>query len=126
MLASAAGRPIPSAAMLSKASQTEPKIAGTRGLEHSFDEHSAQWFGRPVPKDTHLSLWQLLLERATRSGEAFEWSTGDAKTIAHLARIEGKYFVTQFFLEGSRAGELVTAFIPSQDQLTAMLALLKK
>jgi RHS repeat-associated protein len=105
-------------------SSTNCKLAGTRGLEHSFDEHSSQWFGRSVPKSSHFSQWQSLIERAAQSRETFEWSTGDAKTIAHLARIEDKYFVAQFFAEGDRAGELATAFEPSQDQLSAMLKLL--
>jgi hypothetical protein len=101
-------------------------IAGTRGLSHSFDEHAAQWFGRTVSRDTHLSNWQALIERAAQSSQVFEWSTGSAATIAHLARIEGKNFVVQFFTSGPRAGELATAFVPSQQQLTAMLRLLRR
>ncbi len=99
-------------------------IAGVRGLYHSFDEHAAQWFGRAVSRETHLSQWQALIERAAQSSQVFEWSTGPAATIAHLARIEGKNFVVQFFTSGPRVGELATAFVPSQQQLTAMLRLL--
>jgi hypothetical protein len=104
--------------------QARPRIAGTRGLDHSFDEHASQWFGRPVSKNTHLQQWQSLIEQASRSKETFAWKTGDAKTVAHLARIDGKYFVVQFFVEGERAGELATAFVPGQDQLTSMFSLL--
>lgn len=99
-------------------------IAGVRGLNHSFDEHAAQWFGRAVSRETHLSQWQELIERAAQSSQIFEWSAGSAATVAHLARIEGKNFVVQFFTSGPRAGELATAFVPSQQQLTAMLRLL--
>ncbi|MBA3943779.1 MAG: hypothetical protein H0X37_04370 [Herpetosiphonaceae bacterium] len=100
------------------------KIAGTRGLEHSFSEHAAQWFGREVPGSTYLPQWQALIERAAQSSEVFDWSTGAAKTTAHLARIDGKWFVVQFFKDGPRAGELATAFVPNQGQLAAMLRLL--
>ncbi|WP_322753643.1 hypothetical protein, partial [Frankia sp. Cas3] len=97
------------------------KIAGTRGLLHSFDEHAAQWFGREVPKSTHLQQWESLIERVSTSRVVFDWSTGTAQTTAHLARVDGKYFVTQFFKDGSRASELATAFVPRSSQLGGML-----
>jgi hypothetical protein len=100
------------------------KIVGTIGLEHSFDEHAAQWFGRQVTKSTHLKAWQELIERVSRSTQVFDWKTGSAPTVAHLARIDGKNFVVQFFKEGPRAGELATAFVPSQAQIAQMLRLL--
>jgi hypothetical protein len=103
---------------------SSPRIGGTRGLDHSFDEHASQWFGRLVGRDTHLGPWRALIEQAAKSGEVFEWSLGGQRTVAQLARIEGKYFVVQFFAEGPRAGELATAFVPNQSQLTAMLRLL--
>jgi hypothetical protein len=92
------------------------------GLDHSFDRHAAQWFGRVVPRDTHLALWRELIERATRSTQVFPWSTGAAKTVGHLARIDRKYFVVQFFEE---TGELATAFVPNGAQLREMLKLLR-
>lgn len=102
------------------------KIAGTEGLVHSFDSHATQWFGRRVSKETHLGKWQNLIERAAQSSQVFDWSTRGSQTTAHLARIDGKYFVVQFFKEGDRAGELATAFVPRSDQLTAMLKALGK
>jgi hypothetical protein len=42
-------------------------------------------------------------------------------TNAHIARIDGKYFVAQF---DRGSGDLVTAFVPKNDQLSAMLRLL--
>jgi hypothetical protein len=92
------------------------------GLEHSFDSHAAQWFGRAVTRETHFALWRELIERAAASGRVFPWSSGTEATIAHLARIENKWFVVQFSRE---TGELVTAFIPNSSQLGAMLKLLK-
>ena len=97
------------------------KIADSRGLSHSFDRHAHEWFGRRVPQETHMAQWQALIERAARSNQVFDWSTGADATIAHLARIDGKYFVVQFYKTGDRAGELATAFVPSQRQLSAML-----
>lgn len=91
------------------------------GLNHSFDRHAAQWFGRQVARETHFVAWRALVERAAASKTVFAWSTGAADTIAHLAYIDGKPFVVQFFKE---TGELATAFVPNQDQLGAMLRLL--
>jgi hypothetical protein len=100
------------------------RIAGTRGLEHSFSRHAAQWFGREVPASTHLGQWQALVERATASGKQVAWSTGADATVGHLARIDGKYFFAQFYQGGPRAGELATAFVPKQSQLSAILGAL--
>jgi hypothetical protein len=109
-----------------KAVQLVEKIAGTRGLEHSFSKHASEWFGRKV-FDRDQALWQELVEQAAQSGEIFDWSLkGGAQTIAHLARIDGKYFVVQFFKSGEHAGELATAFRPGADQLSAMLRRLGK
>jgi hypothetical protein len=93
------------------------------GLEHSFDRHAKQWFGRDVSKSTHLGRWKELIERGAKSQEIVPWSTGDTLTYAHVNRIDGKWFVVQ----SSRVtGELVTAFVPSNAQLTVMLKLLGK
>jgi RHS repeat-associated protein len=96
-------------------------IAGTRGLEHSFSRHAAQWFGREVPASSHMARWQALIERAAGSGKQVAWSVGGEATVGHLARIEGKYFFAQFYQGGPRAGELATAFVPNQAQLSAIL-----
>jgi hypothetical protein len=101
------------------------RIAGTRGLVHSFDEHAAQWFGRTVPRQTHLAQWQAIIERTARSRQIVDWSTRGVPTFGHLARIEGKYFFVEFFKSGPRAGELATAFVPSQRQLSGILNLLR-
>jgi hypothetical protein len=101
-------------------------IGGTRGLEHSFDRHAAEWFGREVLSASHLRQWQTLVERAALSSKKVDWSVGDAATIGHLARIEGKNFFVQFYKDGPRAGELATAFIPNQGQVTAILGILGK
>jgi hypothetical protein len=100
-------------------------IAGTRGLDHSFDSHAAQWFGRPVGRDTHMEQWQALIERATASGKQVPWMTGADPTVGHLARIDGKHIFVEFFTTGNRAGQLSTVIVPDQAQLNAILRLLK-
>jgi hypothetical protein len=74
-----------------------------------------------VPESTHLSQWDYMVTQASNSKLSFDWSAGNSETIAHLARIDGKYFVAQFFKSGPRAGELATAFVPNKAQLGAML-----
>jgi hypothetical protein len=104
-----------------KAAEEAPVILGkiTRGeLEHSFDSHALEWFGRVVSKKTHMQLWRELIERVARSKQVFRWSLKDAATVAYLGRVEGKYFVVQFFEE---TGELATAFVPSTSQVQRML-----
>lgn len=102
------------------------RITGTQGLEHSFDRHASQWFGRPVPRETHLDQWQALIERAARSKQTVPWRTGGSPTVLHHARIEGKHLVVQFFTSGPRAGELATAFVPSQRQLGGIFRRLRQ
>jgi len=96
-------------------------IAGIRNLEHSFDEHAAQWFGRQVFKSRDMSEWQAIIEKAAGSKLRFNWDSEGTPTIAYLARIGNRYFVVQFFAEGEHAGELATAFAPNNGQLGAML-----
>lgn len=101
-------------------------IGGTRGLRHSFDRHAAEWFGGAVSEGTHLAKWETLVQRAAGSGKQLDWVTGADATVGHLARIDGKYLFAQFYTAGSRAGELATAFVPSQQQLTQILMALGK
>ncbi len=109
-------------------------IAGTRGLDHSFDRHAHEWWGmmKPSGEDAarfsanYKSQWQELVERASNSGNVVDWSTGGDATRLHLAFIDGKHFAVQFFTEGDRAGELATAFIPNSDQLRAINELLRR
>jgi len=117
-----------SAAMLRRATRAAakevPNIARrvtTDGLNHSFDRHAAQWFGGTVRRETHFEAWRQLIERAMTSSNVFPWSLGASKTVGHLAQIEGKFFVVHFFEE---TGELATAFVPSQRQVTQIMLLI--
>ena len=92
-------------------------------LIQTFDKHAAEWFGRVVSRETHYAAWRQLVEQVAVSKQIFAWSTGAAKTIAHLGRVEGKYFVVQFYEE---TGELATAFVPRPHQLRAMLKVLRR
>ncbi len=119
-LSHAPDAPLPSGRAIYELLGVQPSVT-RRGLQHSFDWHAAQWFGRDVPRDTHMAQWQQLVERASRSSQIVPWRTGNTPSIAHLARLEGKYFVVQFSQE---TGELLTAFVPNQRQLTQILSLL--
>lgn len=88
------------------------------GLDHSFDKHAVEWFGRTVSRETHLPLWRSMIERVTTSKQVFRWSLRGEATIAHLGRVEGRYFVVQFF---ESTGELASAFAPKPNQLGQML-----
>ena len=101
------------------------KVAGTRGLIHSFDRHAAQWFGREVSSATHLRHWQSLVERTLQSSKQVPWSTRGKETIGYLAKIDGKSLFVQVYKEGLRANEIATAFVVQQKQLRAILSLLK-
>ena len=95
----------------------DPRIDGPDALDrvaHTFDEHAEKWFGRAANRRTHLERWKALLRRAARSAQVFDWDTRRTATTAHLARIEGKWFVVQFFKEGDYVGQLATAFVPNQ------------
>jgi hypothetical protein len=94
-----------------------------KGLDHSFDRHAEQWFGRPVTKTDKMGEWNALIERAAGSTKAVPWSSGSTLTNAHLARVDGKWFVAQFDRSN---GQLVTAFVPNNGQVGAMLNLLGK
>ena len=91
------------------------------GLNHSFDRHAAQFFGRTVNRETHFALWRGLVERGAQSSQVFPWTLGVNKTIAHLTFVEGKPFVVHFFEE---SGNLASAFVPSGRQLRSMLQLI--
>jgi RHS repeat-associated protein len=101
-------------------------IAGTRGLQHSFDKHASQWFGREVTRTADFKAWQSVLERAVGNSQQVAWSTGGQATVGHLAIIEGRPLFVQFFVGGPRAGELATAFVPTAKQLAAILEKLGK
>lgn len=64
------------------------------------------------------------VERASRSSLQVSWITGADATVGYLARIDGKYIFTQFYVGGPRAGELATAFVPDQTQLSRIFQLL--
>ena len=107
------------------ASKKLPTIARNitlEGLNHSFDRHAAQFFGRSVTRETHFQLWRGIVERAAQSSQVFPWTLGANKTIAHLATIEGKQFVVHFFEE---SGNLASAFVPTSKQVRAMLKLIE-
>src|SRR5579884_317702 len=95
-----------------------------QGLEHSFDRHAAEWFGRNVT-GADKPVWESLIRQAMNSSQIFDWDLRGRPTIAVLSRLpyydEMRYFVVQFYRD---SGELATAFRPNSDQLPAMFRLL--
>jgi RHS repeat-associated protein len=93
------------------------------GLDHSFGRHAQQWFGGQPTRTANMDEWQTIVQRASKSSEVVPWSSGSTPTYAYLARIDGKWFAAQF---DRQTGDLVTAFVPNNGQLSAMLKLLGK
>jgi hypothetical protein len=92
-----------------------------KGLNHSFDEHAEQWFGGNPTRSASFAEWTSLVERTAESDKVVPWSSSGTPTWLHLARLQGKWFAVQFSRE---TGEMVTAFVPNQAQLGAILRLL--
>ena len=94
---------------------------------HVFDRHAYEWFGVKSgdafrPSVSQVKAWQDLIERVGRSGKSFEWSVGGDATVAHLAKVDGKYFVVQYYKD---TGVLASAFVPKGIQLQSMLKALR-
>ena len=105
---------------------SEAEIAAAENLEHSFDSHASEWFGRAVTRTGDWEAWRELVTRASRSKTWFEWSTGGDATYASLMKVGNDWLVVQFYKEGRNAGQFATAFRPNAGQLTAILRILKK
>lgn len=97
-----------------------PQTISDRSLDHSFDRHAEQWFGREVTKEAKREEWRGLIEQASRSNKIVPWKSGSTKTNAYLTKIDGKWFAAQY----DKQGNFLTAFVPNQKQVTAMQDLL--
>lgn len=76
----------------------------------SFDEHAAARFGRAVSEERDLARWQAVIQQAARSKIVFFSKSGGTQTIAHMARVDGKWIIVHFYASGRRTGELVSAW----------------
>jgi RHS repeat-associated protein len=92
---------------------------------HVFDRHAHEWFGvksaaefRAGVSAAQIKEWRSLIEYVGRSRITFEWTLGRTPTIAHLAKVQGKYFVVQYYKD---TGVLASAFVPKGEQLAGML-----
>jgi hypothetical protein len=65
-----------------------------------------------------MADWKQVIQRTSQSSKVVPWSSGNMKAYAYLSRIDGKWFNAQF---DRTSGDLVTAFVPSNDQVGAML-----
>src|SRR5262249_10106262 len=90
---------------------------------HVFDSHAHEWFGLACregwrPTARQIKEWLDLIEHVGRSKNAFKWSLHGRITNAHLAKVNGKWFVVQYYED---SGVLASAFMPKGDQLANML-----
>ena len=58
-------------------------------LNHAFDRHAAELFGREVTRLRDFGAFSALVDRVRRSGLTTPWRTGSSDTYAHLARVDG-------------------------------------
>jgi hypothetical protein len=90
---------------------------------HVFERHAYQWFGLADaqsfrPTAGQVQQWLELLVRVGRSKNSFEWTLAGTKTVAHIAKVDGKWFVVQYYKD---TGTLASAFMPMGEQLQNML-----
>jgi hypothetical protein len=91
-------------------------------LNHAFDRHAGEWFGRAVTRAADFAPWKSLLEQAMKRGRRFAWSLRETPTIAHLLKTDSGYLVVQFSTE---TGQLMSAFRPRGPQLKQMLKMVR-
>jgi hypothetical protein len=90
-------------------------------LNHAFDRHGRELFGRAVSREGDFGRFRSLVDRARASGLTLSSRVGASETFAHLARVDGKYVVVHFFSDGPDAGKLASVFHPNQKQLGHLL-----
>jgi hypothetical protein len=92
---------------------------------HVWSRHAHEWFGLANrldhPSARQVEEWVNLIERVGRSKNTFAWTSGAHETVAHLAKVDGKWFVVQYY---KHTGVLASAFIPNANQLAAMFRIL--
>ncbi len=92
-----------------------PQKIRNKSLNHSFDRHAEQWFGREVTKGAKIEEWRSLIERASNNKNVVSWRSGGKQTNAYLSKIDGKWFAAQY----DKQGNFVTDFMPNQKQMRA-------
>ncbi|MCY1011730.1 hypothetical protein OV079_40500 [Nannocystis pusilla] len=90
-------------------------------IEHAWSRHAGELLGGAMQGHVHRSAFVSILDRARRSGLTFFSHSASSATIAHLARIDGKYIVVHFFRDGPHTGKVASAWWPSQRQLGTYL-----
>jgi RHS repeat-associated protein len=93
----------------------------SNGVAHTFGRHANQWFGRVVRASTHLSRWVELLNRAAGSTKTVYAQQNSTPTIGYLARIDDKYLFVQFVRTPTGPGRVLSAYVPNNVQLRAIL-----
>lgn len=102
-------------------------------LEHTVDRggHARDWYGIPDLQfrtkkyQSFVKDWTMLIDRVTAYGKQINWSTGQARTVGHVAIMrssngEARYFMVQYYRGGPEksqaSGLLATAFEPNKER----------
>lgn len=105
-------------------------VRGSYGWRAShIDRHIREWYRladdapvQPWMRDEYLDL---IVQSGIKQGKVFQWSlrgeSGAQSTYSVLRYTNGRWLVSQYYANGSRAGEFATAFEPTARQLARML-----
>ncbi len=105
-------------------------VRGSYGWRPShIDRHIREWYRladdapvQPWMRDEYLDL---VVQAGIKQGKVFQWSlrgeSGAQSTYSVLRYTNGRWLVSQYYANGTRAGEFATAFEPTARQLARML-----
>lgn len=103
------------------------RIVASKGFQHT-SKHAGQWFGR-TPNKAMLDEWADLLADASRSKQVYNSAIGAGdgrvQTMAQLYTKGDKHLILHFLVKGEAKGELTTAVVASQRQLSEAYRLLR-
>lgn len=94
-----------------------------------IDRHIREWYrladDAPVQPWMRDEFLEMVVQSGIRQGKVFQWSlrgeSGAQSTYSVLRYTNGRWLVSQYYANGSRAGEFATAFEPTARQLARML-----
>lgn len=105
-------------------------VRGSYGWRPShIDRHIREWYrladDAPVQPWMRDEFLDMVVQSGVRQGKVFQWSlrgeAGMQPTYSVLRYQNGRWLVSQYYANGSRAGEFATAFEPTARQLARML-----
>jgi RHS repeat-associated protein len=109
-----------------KATRQSRPLTDKELLDHVFDRHASEFLGVAAKKSSDLERFKDILDSLRRSNLTFRFDLAGTPVIGHLSRYEGKFAAIFFFEGGQHAGEVASAFIPRNRQLTKILGLISR